>query len=198
MKSPGAVRKGRVELLRSSRDSLSAFSQGGSDLDESEELGTTKPFVHTLPSPYSRITAPRTPYHCSGHASDTTSVLSGELPPAMCKTALLYNRSSMVSSGYESMLRDSEATISSSSTHNSISDQSCSLGAAKGARSTKKRTTIGEEFINSVYSRIKQHGCHCIVFVHRVQYKTPISRQPPVAEEILQWAQNAPGGSGCF
>ncbi|KAK7133704.1 hypothetical protein R3I94_015536 [Phoxinus phoxinus] len=143
LKSPGAVRKGRVELLRTSRDSLSAFSQGESDLDESEELETMKPFVHTLPSPYSRITAPRTPYHCSGHASDTTSVLSGELPPAMCKTALLYNRSSMVSSGYESMLRDSEATISSSSTHNSISDQSCSLGAAKGARSTKKRTNIG-------------------------------------------------------
>ncbi|KTG37039.1 hypothetical protein cypCar_00037390 [Cyprinus carpio] len=143
LKSPGAVRKGRVELLRSSRDSLSAFSQGGSDLDECEELGTMKPFVHTLPSPYSRITAPRTPHHCSGHASDTTSVLSGELPPAMCKTALLYNRSSVVSSGYESMLRDSEATISSSSTHNSISDQSCSLGAAKGMRSNKKRTNIG-------------------------------------------------------
>uniref|UniRef100_A0A672R0X4 Kinesin-like protein KIF26B n=1 Tax=Sinocyclocheilus grahami TaxID=75366 RepID=A0A672R0X4_SINGR len=142
LKSPGAVRKGRVELLRSSRDSLSAFSQGGSDLDECEELGMMKPFVHTLPSPYSRITAPRTPHHCSGHASDTTSVLSGELPPAMCKTALLYNRSSMVSSGYESMLRDSEATISSSSTHNSISDQSCSLGAAKGMRSNKKRTNI--------------------------------------------------------
>ncbi len=104
-----------------------------------------KPFVHTLPSPYSRITAPQTPHHCSGHASDTTSVLSGELPPAMCKTALLYNRSSMVSSGYESMLRDSEATISSSSTHNSISDQSCSLGAAKGARGNKKRTNIGKE-----------------------------------------------------
>ncbi|XP_042633910.1 kinesin-like protein KIF26B isoform X2 [Cyprinus carpio] len=143
LKSPGAVRKGRAELLRSSRDSLSAFSQGGSDLDECEELGTMKPFVHALPSPYSRITAPRTPHHCSGHASDTTSVLSGELPPAMCKTALLYNRSSMVSSGYDSMLRDSEATISSSSTHNSISDQSCSLGAAKGMRSTKKRTNIG-------------------------------------------------------
>ncbi|XP_016118917.1 kinesin-like protein KIF26B, partial [Sinocyclocheilus grahami] len=140
LKSPGAVRQGRAELLRSSRDSLSAFSQGGSDLDECEELGTMKTFVHTLPSPYSRITAPRTLHHCSGHASDTTSVLSGELPPAMCKTALLYNR---VSSGYESMLRDSEATISSSSTHNSISDQSCSLGAAKGMRSTKKRTNIG-------------------------------------------------------
>ncbi|XP_059353821.1 kinesin-like protein KIF26B [Carassius carassius] len=143
LKSPNAVRKGRAELLRNSRDSLSAFSQGGSDLDECEELGTMKPFVHTVPSPYSRITAPRTPHHCSGHASDTTSVLSGEMPPAMCKTALLYNRGSMVSSGYESMLRDSEATVSSSSTHNSISDQTCSLGATKGMRSTKKRTNIG-------------------------------------------------------
>ncbi|XP_051511787.1 kinesin-like protein KIF26B isoform X2 [Myxocyprinus asiaticus] len=142
-KSSGLFLKGRVEHLRSSRDSLSSFSQCGSDLDESEELTKTKSFIHRLPSPYSQITAPREPYHCSGHASDTTSVLSGELPPAMCKTSLLYNRGSMVSSGYESMLRDSEATISSSSTHNSISDHSCSLNAAKGARSSKKRTNVG-------------------------------------------------------
>lgn len=198
LKSPGAVRKGRVELLRSSRDSLSAFSQGGSDLDECEELGMMKPFVHTLPSPYSRITAPQTPHHCSGHASDTTSVLSGELPPAMCKTALLYNRSSMVSSGYESMLRDSEATISSSSTHNSISDQSCSLGAAKGARSNKKRTNIGKEFFLISAFWHKKTIWSSPVFVHRVQSKTSISRQPPVTEEIRQWAKNTPGGSRWF
>ncbi|XP_051951223.1 kinesin-like protein KIF26B isoform X1 [Xyrauchen texanus] len=142
-KSSGFVLKGRVELLRSSGDSLSSFSQGGSDLDESEELMATKTYIHTLPSPYNQITAPRESYHCSGHTSDTTSVLSGELPPAMCKTALLYSRGSMVSSGYESVLRDSEATISSSSTHNSISDQSCTLGAANGTRSSKKRTNIG-------------------------------------------------------
>ncbi|KAA0708460.1 Kinesin-like protein KIF26B [Triplophysa tibetana] len=142
-KSSGLPLKGRIELLRSSRDSLNNCSQGGSDLDESEECSVTKPSTHTLPSPYSWITAPRKPYHCSGHASDTTSVLSGELPPAMCKTALLYNRSSMVSSGYDSMLRDSEATISSSSTHNSISDQSCILSAARGVRSNKKMSNIG-------------------------------------------------------
>ncbi|XP_056621242.1 kinesin-like protein KIF26B isoform X2 [Triplophysa dalaica] len=142
-KPSGLPLKGRIELLRSSRDSLNNCSQGGSDLDETEEYSVTKPSTHSLPSPYSWITAPRKPYHCSGHASDTTSVLSGELPPAMCKTALLYNRSSMVSSGYDSMLRDSEATISSSSTHNSISDQSCILSAARGVRSNKKRTNIG-------------------------------------------------------
>lgn len=143
-KSSGLPLKGRIELLRSSRDSLNNSSQGGSDLDETEEHLKTKPSTQALPSPYSWITAPRKPYHCSGHASDTTSVLSGELPPAMCKTALLYNRSSMVSSGYDSMLRDSEATISSSSTHNSISDQSCILSAARGVRGNKKRTNMGE------------------------------------------------------
>ncbi|TRY99798.1 hypothetical protein DNTS_014871 [Danionella cerebrum] len=143
LSSPGTIRKGGFELVRSSRDSLSSFSQGGSDLDENEELGIMAPLGHTLPSPYSRITAPRAPNHCSGHASDTTSVLSGELPPAMSKTALLYNRSSVVSSGYESMLRDSEATISSSSTHNSMSDQNNSPGGAKGPRSSKKKTNIG-------------------------------------------------------
>lgn len=144
-KSSGLPLKGRIELLRSSRDSLNNSSQGGSDPDETEEHLMAKP-SHALPSPYSWITAPRKPYHCSGHASDTTSVLSGELPPAMCKTALLYNRSSMVSSGYDSLLRDSEATISSSSTHNSISDQSCILSAARGVRSNKKRTNTGEGF----------------------------------------------------
>ncbi|XP_065124379.1 kinesin-like protein KIF26B [Paramisgurnus dabryanus] len=139
-KSSALPLKGRIELLKSSRDSLCNSSQGGSDLDETEEHLSTKPLATTLPSPYSWITAPRKP---SGHASDTTSVLSGELPPAMCKTALLYNRSSMVSSGYDSMRRESEATISSSSTHNSFSDQSCSPGAAKGARSTKKKANLG-------------------------------------------------------
>uniref|UniRef100_A0A8C9YQY3 Kinesin motor domain-containing protein n=1 Tax=Sander lucioperca TaxID=283035 RepID=A0A8C9YQY3_SANLU len=92
----------------------------------------------TLPSPYSRVTAPRMPDHLSGHASDTTSVLSGDLPPAMGKTSLNFsNRNSMVSSGYDSMVRDSEATGSTISNRDSVSDRSSSLLSV--ARSTHQR-----------------------------------------------------------
>ncbi|XP_042359904.1 kinesin-like protein KIF26B [Plectropomus leopardus] len=89
-----------------------------------------------IPSPYSQVTAPRTPDHLSGHASDTTSVLSGDLPPAMGKTSLNFsNRNSMVSSGYDSMVRDSEATGS---------DRSSSLlSVARSTRSSRRRGNTG-------------------------------------------------------
>uniref|UniRef100_A0A3Q4HZU2 Kinesin motor domain-containing protein n=1 Tax=Neolamprologus brichardi TaxID=32507 RepID=A0A3Q4HZU2_NEOBR len=91
----------------------------------------------SLPSPYSQLTSPRMPDRLSGHASDTTSVLSGDLPPAMGKTSLHFsNRNSLVSSGYDSMVRDSEATGSSTSARDSVSDRSSSLlGAARSGRS---------------------------------------------------------------
>nr|XP_033505271.1 kinesin-like protein KIF26B [Epinephelus lanceolatus] len=90
----------------------------------------------TIPSPYSQVTAPRMPDHLSGHASDTTSVLSGDLPPAMGKTSLNFsNRNSMVSSGYDSMVRDSEATGS---------DRSSSLlSVARSSRSSRRRGNTG-------------------------------------------------------
>lgn len=142
---PSKLLNGRVEFLRASEDSLSSSSQGSSDIDDLEESKRKiKLLSHTLPSPYSRITAPRKPNHCSGHASDNTSVLSGELPPAMCKTALLYSRNSMVSSGYESLKRDSETTYSSTSIHDSVSDQSCFYSTLKGAKSSKKRNNTGK------------------------------------------------------
>ncbi|KAM9339072.1 kinesin-like protein KIF26B [Symphorus nematophorus] len=98
-----------------------------------------------LPSPYSRVTAPRMPDHMSGHASDTTSVLSGDLPPAMGKTSLHFsNRNSMVSSGYDSMVRDSEATASSTSNRDSVSDRSGSLlSVARSSRSSRRRGNTG-------------------------------------------------------
>uniref|UniRef100_I3IYB0 Kinesin motor domain-containing protein n=1 Tax=Oreochromis niloticus TaxID=8128 RepID=I3IYB0_ORENI len=96
----------------------------------------------SLPSPYSQLTSPRMPDHLSGHASDTTSVLSGDLPPAMGKTSLHFsNRNSLVSSGYDSMVRDSEATGSSTSARDSVSDRSGSLLSA--ARSGRSRSASG-------------------------------------------------------
>lgn len=100
----------------------------------------------TVPSPYSWVTAPRMPDHMSGHASDTTSVLSGDLPPAMGKTSLHFsNRNSMVSSGYDSMVRDSEATGSSASNRDSVSDRSGSLlSVARSSRSSRRRGNTGK------------------------------------------------------
>ncbi|CAK6431719.1 unnamed protein product [Pipistrellus nathusii] len=95
-----------------------------------------------LPSPYSTVTAPRRPQRrSSGHGSDNSSVLSGELPPAMGRTALFYHSGG--SSGYESMLRDSEATGSASSAPDSLSDSGAgSPGCrARSLKSPKKRAT---------------------------------------------------------
>ncbi|KAK2890422.1 kinesin-like protein KIF26B isoform X1 [Channa argus] len=112
--------------------------------------------VAALPSPYSHVTAPRMPDHMSGHASDTTSVLSGDLPPAMGKTSLYFsNRNSMVSSGYDSMVRDSEATGSSASNRGSVSDRSGSLhSVASRSRSSRRKGSTGS------HQRRLSHDAH--------------------------------------
>ncbi|XP_029808364.1 kinesin-like protein KIF26A isoform X2 [Suricata suricatta] len=118
-----------------------ADSDSGSDsgVNVGEERPPPGP---ALPSPYSKVTAPRRPQRCSsGHGSDNSSVLSGELPPAMGRTALFYHSGG--SSGYESVLRDSEATGSASSAPDSMSDSgAASPGArSRSLRSPKKRAT---------------------------------------------------------
>lgn len=117
---------------RSSGDSDSGNDSGVNVNDD--KLPTTM-----LPSPYSKITAPRRPQrYSSGHGSDNSSVLSGELPPAMGRTALFYHSGG--SSGYESMIRDSEATGSASSAHDSMSESGMSTsGRARSAKYPKKR-----------------------------------------------------------
>ncbi|XP_055362555.1 kinesin-like protein KIF26A isoform X2 [Betta splendens] len=91
-----------------------------------------------LPSPYSKITAPRRPQrYSSGHGSDNSSVLSGELPPAMGRTALFYHSGG--SSGYESMIRDSETTGSTSSAHDSMSESRASSSKSRASKSSRKR-----------------------------------------------------------
>lgn len=98
--------------------------------------------LDALPSPYTQITAPRLPSP-NGYASDTTSVLSGDLPPAMGKTSLHFSyRNSTVSSGYGSMLRDSEARVSH---RDSVSDRSGSLlSAGRSGRSSRRRGGTGK------------------------------------------------------
>ncbi|OCT64925.1 kinesin-like protein KIF26A isoform X2 [Xenopus laevis] len=123
---------GKINHFKGSTDSDSGNDSGINLSDE--KLQT--PF---LPSPYSKITAPRRAQrYSSGHGSDNSSVLSGELPPAMGRTALFYHSGG--SSGYESMIRDSEATGSASSAHDSMSESGMSTtGRTRSLKSPKKR-----------------------------------------------------------
>lgn len=151
-KLPLRAVNGRIsELLQGSGGSRAGHGRGASDSEERSsgsspgsppQAGEERPVVHTLPSPYSKITAPRRPHRCSsGHASDNSSVLSGELPPAMGKTALFYHSGG--SSGYESMIRDSEATGSTSSAQDSMSENSSSVSGRRSLKNSKKRNNTG-------------------------------------------------------
>ncbi|XP_039981846.1 kinesin-like protein KIF26A [Xiphias gladius] len=112
----------------------------GSDSTDSGTSSVSGSPVNTpIPSPYSKITAPRRPQrYSSGHGSDNSSILSGELPPAMGRTALFYHSGG--SSGYESMIRDSETTGSTSSAHDSMSESGVSSSnRSRVSKSPKKR-----------------------------------------------------------
>ncbi|KAM7403018.1 hypothetical protein PAMA_003781 [Pampus argenteus] len=118
---------------------MRASGDSDSGNDSGVNVGDDKSPVAMLPSPYSKITAPRRPQrYSSGHGSDNSSVLSGELPPAMGRTALFYHSGG--SSGYESMIRDSEATGSASSAHDSMSESGMSSsGRTRNSKYPKKR-----------------------------------------------------------
>lgn len=138
----------RVNELVSGGSAKVGHFRGSTDSDSGNDSGINlsdeKSPIPVLPSPYSKITAPRRPQrYSSGHGSDNSSVLSGELPPAMGRTALFYHSGG--SSGYESMIRDSEATGSASSAHDSMSESGMSSpGRMRSLKSPKKRST-GEE-----------------------------------------------------
>ncbi|XP_063162200.1 kinesin-like protein KIF26B [Candoia aspera] len=146
-KLPLRAVNGRIsELLQGSAGTRGMQLCRNSDTDERNSIhGDKKPPVHLLPSPYSKITPPRKPHRCSsGHGSDNSSVLSGELPPAMGKTALFYHSGG--SSGYESMIRDSEATGSASSAQDSMSENSSSIsGRCRSLKNPKKRSNTGSQ-----------------------------------------------------
>ncbi|XP_060117566.1 kinesin-like protein KIF26A [Heteronotia binoei] len=135
----------RVNELASGSSVKMGHFRGSTDSDSGNDSGINlsdeKSQVLVLPSPYSKITAPRRPQrYSSGHGSDNSSVLSGELPPAMGRTALFYHSGG--SSGYESMIRDSEATGSASSAHDSMSESGISSpGRLRSLKSPKKRST---------------------------------------------------------
>ncbi|XP_049596048.1 kinesin-like protein KIF26A isoform X2 [Syngnathus scovelli] len=145
---------GTKQAVRAANSRVSELATGGisgkhvrvsgdsdSGNDSGVNVGDDKSPTAMLPSPYSKITAPRRPQrYSSGHGSDNSSVLSGELPPAMGRTALFYHSGG--SSGYESMIRDSEATGSASSAHDSMSESGMSSsGRTRSSKYPKKRAT---------------------------------------------------------
>ncbi|XP_061562906.1 kinesin-like protein KIF26A isoform X2 [Cololabis saira] len=143
----GTVMGTKQAINRAANNRVSQLAAGssrkqlgqGSGVTRSEEIDSGP----LLPSPYSKITPPRRPQrYSSGHGSDNSSVLSGELPPAMGRTALFYHSGG--SSGYESMIRDSETTGSTSSTHDSMSESSASSSnRGRVSKSPKKRGNGG-------------------------------------------------------
>ncbi|MXQ87439.1 hypothetical protein E5288_WYG000107 [Bos mutus] len=123
-------------------DHLAASSPGDPDYSSSSEQSCDTVIYVGPGGTALKVTAPRRPQrYSSGHGSDNSSVLSGELPPAMGRTALFYHSGG--SSGYESVLRDSEATGSTSSAPDSMSDSgAASPGArSRSLKSPKKRAT---------------------------------------------------------
>lgn len=92
----------------------------GTDSDSGNDSGIVS-FERTLLSPYSTVTKPRTPSHSSsGHGSDNSSNVSADLRSHL-KLDKLHGGTS---SGYESMLRDSEVSASSSTHEDSNSESS--------------------------------------------------------------------------
>lgn len=144
------------ELASGSLSGKQPKGSGDSDSgnDSGVNLNEDKPTpIPILPSPYSKITAPRRPQrYSSGHGSDNSSVLSGELPPAMGRTALFYHSGG--SSGYESMIRDSEATGSASSAHDSMSESGMSSNMRLRSSKPPKKRSNGE-----CYVVCRMYGC---------------------------------------
>uniref|UniRef100_A0A8C1IQS2 Kinesin family member 26Aa n=1 Tax=Cyprinus carpio TaxID=7962 RepID=A0A8C1IQS2_CYPCA len=137
-----AIRAANSRVSELAVGSSKKHFRGSDQADGNNDARTSSetPLAAPLPSPYSKITAPRRPQrYSSGHGSDNSSVLSGELPPAMGRTALFYHSGG--SSGYESMIRDSETTGSASSAHDSMSESGVSTSSrTKASKSPKKRS----------------------------------------------------------
>lgn len=154
---------GTKQALRAAHSRVHELAAGGgpywgsADSDSGNDSGVPggeERLGPALPSPYSTVTAPRRPQRCSsGHGSDTSSVLSGELPPAMGRTALFYQ--SGASSGYESVVRDSEATGSASSAPDSLSDSGAASPGSRvrSLKSPKKRAMGRCDRVHRVYPR---------------------------------------------
>lgn len=96
-------------------------SNRGTDSDSGNDSGIVA-HEKKLLSPYSTVTKPRTPSHSSsGHGSDNSSTVSADLRSQLGIKDKLHGGTS---SGYESMLRDSEEASATSSTQEDSNSES--------------------------------------------------------------------------
>ena len=131
-------KESKLPVTKASNSRVSELISNGSratDSDSGNDSGIASEQKKLL-SPYSTLTKPRSTSHStsSGHGSDNSSVLSGRF-----RSKSADKRQGGMSSGYESMIRDSEAT-GSSSTHDSTSESSSS-GKVRGTKLLKKRSS---------------------------------------------------------
>ncbi|XP_038078425.1 uncharacterized protein LOC119745861 isoform X2 [Patiria miniata] len=114
---------------------LTNSSDGSNDSGIASSESVPTPSKRSILSPYSTVTKPRVLRgSSSGHGSDNSSTLSD------CQTSNNVTKCRVgggASSGYESMLRDSEATASGSSCHDSMSE--CSSARLKNSKLPKKK-----------------------------------------------------------
>lgn len=141
--SPGK-KESKLPVSKVSNSRVSELNGGvasgrATDSDSGNDSGIVKnERKKKLLSPYSTMTQPRNSTHSSsGHGSDNSSTFSGHLVPSIPSN--IKSGETHHSSGYESMLRDSEATASSS-TQDSTSEGSCS-GRTRGPKIFKKKAT---------------------------------------------------------
>lgn len=117
----------------------SHHTKTGSDIDTE-----TMPRLLPPPSPYSKVTAPRRRYS-SGSSGCSSSVLSGELPPAMGRPTLLHHRGGASSSGYGSSTAANDSETTTSSVHKSPKEREpSSSNQSRAFRLPRKRGSGGE------------------------------------------------------
>lgn len=150
VKSPSKQSSVKHSIQSNNQKSSTKKQPFGSNNDPEYDSGNDSGVVtnHLLSSPYSRLTKPKIERHSSsGHgSSDNSSTLSGDHTGTPLITPMhtpkVINRApqpSGTSSGYESMIRDSEEGTGSSSNHDSASDSSGGGIARDSVKTLRKK-----------------------------------------------------------
>ena len=168
-KTKSKTKKGEKGKLHNVRINELNVSRG-TDSDSGNDSGIVS-YERSLLSPYSTVTKPRTPSHSSsGHGSDNSSTVSAELR-AHLKIDKIHGGTS---SGYESMLRDSEVSASSSTHEDSNSESSedkkkHGRGKAKNIFSyffiVKKKKNCHFDFFDTDYVSSVGMPTHFLIFM---------------------------------
>ena len=141
-KSPSPSKSSHVTKLSRFMGMRSSFDETRKSRSSSEPGGKKEKMSKQLLSPYSVISKVRSSSFSgasSGHGSGSSSGKGGCYQTARkCSSG---SKAEGTSSGYESMLRDSEVTGTSSSPHDSTSESSSGGHGVKATKTHKKKVT---------------------------------------------------------